>query len=973
MGNQIVIPSYGDWYVEPLKRNGITVLKQIESGTFFICLDCIETSTENPVIVKAYQYSSPLSHNLPEVDSSMIYLKELENYSHSSLCGLTPFFRYFIEGNNAFLVRKKAEYTLGDRMGEYPPLHDVEKLWISFQLFNSLANLHDAQLVHGSLNPDNVLITDDLRTTICDMSPFKPSLIREDKVNFYYHYFTTAKRSACYLAPGQIKSKNEQPNSVTFNRGTFSSDIFSLASIIYFLYSNGNHLFTFSSLCEYSKTKNHLNLDCIPEQLRETIRKMLSLDFNERFDAFKGYKEIFPNSFQQLFEQICTFHEGGTTMEHIIALIPVFESIVEKDNEDRIILSNAFNKMLYSTKHLDELINFLSFCSHFASKIEDEYVITRIIPYFMDFLKFKSTVVICAALRSLYYMISNFKSVLDGFFSDYFIPRVLHLTNEYIDFKIRACLAELLPGFVSIIYKHIEHSTSNDIDKLLHFIVSEQNEYVLNTFIRSLRNVGNLPFSIFNLFFPILTTGLNSNIISYRLNVIDTFIYLYENCNIYEKHEYMSLYSKLLPALCGFLDEEQVPEVTRKLLEALLWFIDNKIFQIYRFPEIYKTISNINCKGDQKSIYFVRKLRNILPKEFEVHDLPEFLWSFMQSSNHPISSNNNTDNKNTEFSNYSCSSIIQAGVHMRPYFINSLKISQFPIVNCTQSYSNDIITVCCDSNKTIHVVSNTFSHSVYIQLPSKITAIGSMKEHNSTLFGDSEGVISVTNWTNSYMSQIQTNDHSVPVSCIAQNDQNSFFSATQESVLNLFDIRTMRQESKISFDSELSAKCICKWPLAPYIGIGFEEGLVTLIDTRMFLPVKSIVTQSPNQIIPIYHNELSFAISSNGLECYSFSGNNFLSFNKGTDVIICEYDGGLVCLDQTDAYFINASKPENSYFLFDPMHTSHLTYHDNTLYKDKRPRGRSLHQHSIMPTCFCRTKDYFISFDQLGFCNIWDI
>ena len=199
-------------------------------------------------------------------------------------------------------------------------------------------------------------------------------------------------------------------------------------------------------------------------------------------------------------------------------------------------------------------------------------------------------------------------------------------------------------------------------------------------------------------------------------------------------------------------------------------------------------------------------------------------------------------------------------------------------------------------------------------------------------------------------------------------------SVSKNSLLQVFDIRTSKPVSSLKYDSEFTATCLCKWPLAPYVGIGFDEGIVSIIDTRMFLPIKSMITNSPKQIIPIYGSNISFAIASNGLHCYSLGSGRFLSFNKGNDVVICEYDGGIVCLDEVDAYYITPLKPEKSCLVFDPKRTCELEYKNNQLFKPvHRPRGRSLHQHPIQPLCICKTKEYFVSFDQLGFCNIWNL
>ena len=137
MGNQIVIPSMGSWFTGFLKKSGLTAKGTIESGTFLLTLDCVDEDGY-PVIVKAYEYTSPLE-DLPIVEKCKVYFDQLAKSDIISK-GIVPFSKVQVSGNYAFLVRDKLEFTLSQRMDEYPPLEDIEKQlsgWLNYTSKNA--------------------------------------------------------------------------------------------------------------------------------------------------------------------------------------------------------------------------------------------------------------------------------------------------------------------------------------------------------------------------------------------------------------------------------------------------------------------------------------------------------------------------------------------------------------------------------------------------------------------------------------------------------------------------------------------------------------------------------------------------------------------------------------------------------------------------------------------------------------------
>ena len=225
MGNQIVSPSMGNWYTTFLRKFNITLKGMIESGTFLLTMDCVD-ETNYPVIVKAYEFCSPLE-NMTIISNCRIFFDVLEK-SDAISKGIVSYSQVHVSGNYAFLVRDKFEYSLSQRMQEYPPLEDIEKQWIAYRVLTSVLSLHEINLVHGAINPDNIFVTLGLDVCVGDLAPFKPSHIRSDMPHLFYHYYATAGRSYCYLAPEQLLSQSDQTNLLLYNRGTFSMDLFSV-------------------------------------------------------------------------------------------------------------------------------------------------------------------------------------------------------------------------------------------------------------------------------------------------------------------------------------------------------------------------------------------------------------------------------------------------------------------------------------------------------------------------------------------------------------------------------------------------------------------------------------------------------------------------------------------------------------------------------------------------------------------------
>uniref|UniRef100_A0A183DCW5 Protein kinase domain-containing protein n=1 Tax=Gongylonema pulchrum TaxID=637853 RepID=A0A183DCW5_9BILA len=157
------------------------------------------------------------------------------------------------------LARRFQKYTLYDRLSTRPFLFDIEKRWIAFQLFKALAQCEAADVCHGDLKMQNVLVSSSNWVQITDFASFKPASIPSDDPSYFTFFFDTSRRLSCYLAPERFCTSQElnlHPNLpgefMDVSKGlTHSMDIFSLGCLLVELFTEGQSPFTYELLVKY--------------------------------------------------------------------------------------------------------------------------------------------------------------------------------------------------------------------------------------------------------------------------------------------------------------------------------------------------------------------------------------------------------------------------------------------------------------------------------------------------------------------------------------------------------------------------------------------------------------------------------------------------------------------------------------------------------------------------------------------------
>ena len=481
----------GNWYVDPLRKNGITVRKILESGTFFLTLDCLDEKKE-AMIVKAYESDVAIENN-KLANSFQIYNDIINSNSNLEFSGISIYKRVIIKQNLAFLCRRKHQFTLAQRMEEYPPLESIEKLWITYRLVNLVQSLHECNLVHGAINPDNVFVNWDLEVNIGDMAPFKPSQIKSTRPDLFHHFFATMSRSSCYLAPEQLLlPEKTTTDNVFFGIGTFPMDYFAVGLVIYYLYT-GEHLFTFSQLIQFSTGIYQIDdkINNLPIEIRGIVQKLLKLDPNQRVMKDENFPSYFPKTFPQIEAQFSEFFSSKMELEHLIKLIPIFQMIIENSSSDvRLIFINVFTSFLNASKMVQEKVVFSSFICDYILPLSDSVKLGRVLPIFSALLSIQSNILKSNALSCIVKLVKSLDEIPTEFtsiFDAYLIPMIIKSSNG-ASTQYRCALAYICPH-LAVEIERLQPESAAHAMEMVNFIITEKKDIVIGAFVTAMREL----------------------------------------------------------------------------------------------------------------------------------------------------------------------------------------------------------------------------------------------------------------------------------------------------------------------------------------------------------------------------------------------------------------------------------------------------------------------------------------------------
>ena len=268
--------------------------KIINNGLLYKTLLVNNINDNAPLILKIF----PKDYNLETFYKMFNKLKEIKNKidqklvklnSYTQFYNIAPIFHLECKERAGILIRQNFFYDLKERLYTLPYLTKIQKIWIMLQFFYGIYQLHEAEIYHGDIRIENILLTSNSSVFICDISPFKPAYIKIDDIGIYTFYFgnnSTDNFRTCYLAPERIVDKSEEYKYNKIYDLTPAMDIFS-AGIVFAELMLEENLLDFSLIANYKKNnsimENILN-KITDDKIRNLIRKMTLVNPNERIN-----------------------------------------------------------------------------------------------------------------------------------------------------------------------------------------------------------------------------------------------------------------------------------------------------------------------------------------------------------------------------------------------------------------------------------------------------------------------------------------------------------------------------------------------------------------------------------------------------------------------------------------------------------------------------------------------------------------
>ena len=998
MGNQLVIPSQGNWYEEPLRKNRITVKKCIDSGTFFLTLDCINFDGES-LIVKAYEYTEPLD-KVHVTDNCRSYFSILDE-KYTATQGIINYQNPIIFDRYAFLVRPKLQYTLPERLEEYPRLEVIEKIWVIYQILSSIISLHTINLVHGALNPDNVFCDWDTRVTIGDMAPFKPSLIRCDKPNVFYHYFSTSSRTGCYLAPEQIADTSLIDDVLMFNKPSYAADFFSIGCIIYFIFT-GEHLFSFSSLISYAHKQKDIEneLQKLPVCIRGFTKSLLSLNPADR-DPSELLHTTFPSCFNQIFNQFLEFSMNDGSLTHFVTMIPVFNAMVEEqDVEVRVILTNLFSRFLLTSDDQYSIVEFSYFLVEFASPLSEEIIICRILPNIVGLFSFDSNTIKSVALRCLVKLLESCRSVnqdLQSIIENYIVNESLNIYN-FTTLQSKCAFAETCPKFIYQVMRLIPNITSK-ISCLAHFIINENEVSVISAFLYGLNQCTKGGYLLFSALFPILLSSSSHLNPELTTKLFHTIKHFYDDSTKTDQNLMKPMLANLVSATLGFLHTMPKEEMSIAFLEIIEWVTTIDVFDETLSAETFITLSPIMDSGEKSTCFIASKIINTLTPFFKNSILPNFVLKSINKQSSVITIEEaheiSIGKSKTRPSGVNFNQIInkpKTAITVTPKMLYSIKPTNRPIK-------------CIAGTDDFILISNgydMFALTKHENEPELITVENNEEniiKSMSTLQNTRKTIVCYKDTTALYdMQEMKLQDQiSNSYDFVKAIDTNIYVTSKN----NNFFICDVRQPQKtfiqhITFDDGFQTITdVCSWNNDNVLlGIGFEEGFVYTFDTRVSKPLSLSFSPSVRNLSPVYSSEestLCFVTSETVSACLDIeTQKTVIMTNIGgfSDSL----EGRIIIASDDGVYLINPFNMHKSFLLSDALFTNNFGSHSfnhkmiplkceksqkikgcfEIMKNDKQNITNPLHGHSSHITALSKT-NHFVTGDTNGFVNIWSV
>eukprot|EP00743_Colponemidia_sp_Colp-15_P007673 GILK01008305.1.p1 GENE.GILK01008305.1~~GILK01008305.1.p1 ORF type:complete len:1294 (-),score=251.52 GILK01008305.1:386-4267(-) len=400
----------------------------------------------------------------------------------------------------AYLVRQFFAANLYDRFSTRPFLTPLEKQWIAFQILSAVDQLHSANLCHGDIKTENIMVTTWGWVFLSDIASYKPTYLPDDDPADFSFFFDTSGRQKCYLAPERFYAAGAN---LVSGPVTTAMDIFSLGCTLAELFSEGDAIFHLPQLLTYRKGQFDpapaLNKITDPA-IQKLILHMIQIDPSSRH-SIKEYlrlwnEQVFCKTFPYLFDLLKEFllPEKNQPDVRIQAVDENYDSIlqnlgVKPDDEgdskvDSRVSSDISKDNVESADDLSRqslliIVNLL--CSsvrnarsprvkkravqllcRLSRHVSDSVILQRIVPYIISCLSDGSATVRTAAVHALSDTLSTVRSLTPAdtnVFPEYILPSLSLLPDDPEE-TVQIAYAECISSLTETGRKFLELSQS---------------------------------------------------------------------------------------------------------------------------------------------------------------------------------------------------------------------------------------------------------------------------------------------------------------------------------------------------------------------------------------------------------------------------------------------------------------------------------------------------------------------------------
>jgi len=183
----------------------------------------------------------------------------------------------------AYILRPHVAHSLRARLATRPFLAPAQRAFLAFQALAALADHHAAGVVHGDVNPENVLLTSGGWLLLADAAPHKPGALPADDPTDFSAFFDASGSRRCYVAPERFVDGDALDAGRRADvRAGRAGDVFSAGCVVAELLAPGHRpLFDLASLLAHRAARAGSappDLSRVDARLRPLVAAMVAAD-----------------------------------------------------------------------------------------------------------------------------------------------------------------------------------------------------------------------------------------------------------------------------------------------------------------------------------------------------------------------------------------------------------------------------------------------------------------------------------------------------------------------------------------------------------------------------------------------------------------------------------------------------------------------------------------------------------------------